>query len=274
MGKVWITFHYLDILVNLLTVLYRTTFLDVYQNPTNLTLVHLSCSETRSIPSKLINDNSKYLEDMTTITGEQDSTLKEIHLPDVEPALFDAIIQYMVCRNASLGPQPNEMQKFTSIVTFVILANRLKVAGPATTMLPALEAILKQERKGPNPPSILKVGHVNKVFLTFGAGHPIAQLFVRASVRQFLKEQNDTTSIQGGSDDYSEFKTGDVKKYRNKPAHFAWMVNDDFGKALQAKVFETSRNRETRPTFTHSRNNKNVTVYYTDPLDGSQFTTL
>ncbi|ESZ95342.1 hypothetical protein SBOR_4276 [Sclerotinia borealis F-4128] len=250
----------------------KTTFLDLCQNSTNLTLVHLSGTETHAIPTKLMCDNSKYLKDLISPTGDQDAALKEINLLDVEPTLFDAIIQYMVCHNVSFGPQLSEIQAITSIVNFIVLAEKFKVAGPATTMYPTLEAILKQDRKGPHPPSVLKVGHVHKIFSNLDdPHHPIRKLFVRASVRPHIKEKNDNNVILDDSDDEYEVDADDVD-FRNQPAHLAWKLNRDFGMALLAKVDQTNRNRERRPIFPNSKNSKSFSEWFTDPLDGSQFT--
>ncbi|KAI9650272.1 hypothetical protein NHQ30_000285 [Ciborinia camelliae] len=240
--------------------------------PTFTTLVRLSGTESRAIPTQLMCDNSQYLKDLINLTGNQDATINEINLTDVEPALFDGIIQYMVCRNASFGPQLSETQTITSIVNFIVLAERLKVAGPATTMLPNLEAILKQDHKGPLPPRVLKVDHIHKIFSTLDdSRHPIRKLFVRASVRSFLKEKIDNSTFEDDSGDDNEVEADDID-YRNKPAHLAWKLNQDFGIALLAEVFETTRNRITRPTFPNSKNTKNFSEYFTDPLDDSQFT--
>lgn len=217
-------------------------------------------------------DNSEYLKDLINPAGGQDAAMKEIELQDVEPALFDAIIQYMVCRNVSFGPQVNEIQTVTTIVNFLVLAERFKVAGPANTLLEPLEAILEQDRKGPYPKA-LKVGHVHKIFSIFGDTHrSIRKLFVKASVRAFLKEKNENNP-DDYSDTESEVDAKDVS-FLNKPAHFAWRLNKDFETALMAKVSETLRNRETRQTYPKSRNTKSLTVYFTDPFDDSQFTLL
>ncbi|EDN97988.1 predicted protein [Sclerotinia sclerotiorum 1980 UF-70] len=139
-------------------------------------------------------------------------------------------------------------------------------------MFQTLEAILKEERKGPYPPSVLKVDHVNKVFLTFGAGHPIRKLFVRASVRPFLKTKNEDITDEEDSDNNSEVEVGNIENDGNKPAHLAWKLNNDFAIALLAKVHETTSNRETRPTIKNSRNTKNLSEFFKDPLDSSWFT--
>ncbi|KAG4028431.1 hypothetical protein MFRU_021g00220 [Monilinia fructicola] len=158
----------------------KTTLLDLCQDSNKLTVVHISPTESRSIPTKLMCDNSEYLKDLINPAGGQDAAMKEIELQDVEPALFDAIIQYMVCRNVSFGPQVNEIQTVTTIVNFLVLAERFKVAGPANTLLEPLEAILEQDRKGPYPKA-LKVGHVHKIFSIFGDTHrSIRKLFVKA----------------------------------------------------------------------------------------------
>ncbi|KAF7878846.1 hypothetical protein EAF04_000049 [Stromatinia cepivora] len=249
----------------------KTTFLGLCQDSTNITHVHLAGSESRQVPTKLICDNAKTLQDMISL-GDQKLALQEISLLDVEPTLFDAMIQYMVCRNASLGSHLGQTQKITSIVNFLVLANKLKVVGPAITMFQTLEAILKEERKGPYPPSVLKVDHVNKVFLTFEAGHPIRKLFVRASVRPFLKTKNEDIADEEDSDNNSEVEVGNIENDGNKPAHLAWKVNSDFAIALLAKVHETTSNRETRPTNKNSRYTKNLSEFFKDPLDGSWFT--
>ncbi|KAB8301998.1 hypothetical protein EYC80_005451 [Monilinia laxa] len=248
----------------------RTTFLDLCQDSTKLTVVHISRTGSRSIPTKLMCDNSEYLKDLINPTGNQDATLKEIELQDVEPALFDAIIQYMVCSNVSFGPQVNEIQTVTTIVNFLVLAERFKVTGAASTLLEPLEAILKQDRKGPYPKA-LKVGHVHKIFSVFeDTRHPIRKLFVKASVLPFMKEKNENNPGEDYSDTQSKVDAKDVN-FRNKPAHFAWKLNKDFATALMAKVSEALENRMTRR---NSRNSKSFTVYYTDPFDDSQFTLL
>ncbi|KAF5878009.1 uncharacterized protein Bfra_000175 [Botrytis fragariae] len=249
----------------------KTTFSGLCQNSTNLTIVYLSGWKCRSVPTKLICDNSKYLKNMFNLTGGEDAP-KKIHLSDVEPDLFDALIQYMVCRNVSFGSRVSQTRKITSIVNFIVLANELEVAGPATTMLPALESILKQERKGPSPPAILKGDHVEKVFSTLGAGHPISKLFVSASVRPFLEHKIDNTSVDEDFDNGSELVPGNIEIYRNKPAHLAFKLNDEFKSALLLKVFETTSTRESRQKYTRSKTPKNSTTWFTDPLDDSQFT--
>ncbi|TGO82208.1 hypothetical protein BPOR_0889g00010 [Botrytis porri] len=233
----------------------KNTFSGLCQNSANLTIVNLSGSKSRSVPTKLICDNSRYLKNMIDLTGDEDA-LKEIFLLDVEPDLFDALIQYMI----------------TSIVNFVVLANELKVAGPATTMLPTLEKILKEERKSLAPSTILKGGHVEKIFSTLGAGHPLSELFVRASVRPFLEHKIDNTSIEEDFDNGSELMPGDMEVYRNKPAHLAYKLNDDIKSALLLKVFETTSTRESRQKYTRSKIPKDSTTWFTDPLDDSQFT--
>lgn len=257
--------------VDILIILYRTTFFGLCQDSTNITLVHLAGPESRKVPTKLIYDNAKTLKNMISRVDKKIAP-QEISLLDVEPTLFDAIIQYVVCRNASFGSHLSPTQKITSIVNFLVLANKLKVVGPATTMFQTLEAILKEERKGPYPPSVLKVDHVNKVFLTFGAGHPIRKLFVRASVRPFLKTKNEDITDEEDSDNNSEVEVGNIENDGNKPAHLAWKLNNDFAIALLAKVHETTSNRETRPTIKNSRNTKNLSEFFKDPLDSSWFT--
>ncbi|KAF7959109.1 hypothetical protein EAE96_002626 [Botrytis aclada] len=249
----------------------KTTFSGLCQNSANLTIVNLSGSESRSVPTKLICDNSKYLKNMIDLTRDGEDP-KEIDLFDVEPGLFDALTQYMVCRNVSFGSRVSQIQKVTSIINFIVLADKLKVVGPATTMLPVLERILKEERNSPLPPNILKVDHVQKVFSTLGAGHLISKLFVRASVRPFLCHKIDNTSIEEDIDDGAELMPGDVELYRNKPAHLAFKPNNEFRSALLLKVFETTSTREIRQKYTRSKTPKNPITWYTDPLNGSQFT--
>ncbi|QSZ35319.1 hypothetical protein DSL72_008188 [Monilinia vaccinii-corymbosi] len=247
------------------------SFLDFCQDSTKLTLVHLSHTESRSVPMKLMCDNSEYLKDMINPTGDQAAALKEVNLQDVEPAHFDAIIQFMVCRNVSFGPQPSEVQTVTTIINFIVLAERFKVAGPATIMFEPLEAILKQDRKGPYPRA-LKVGHVEKIFSTLkDTRHPIRKLFVRASVRFFLIEQSLNNTGEDDSDNEDQIDVNDVG-FRNKPAHFAWKLNTDFGAGLLAKLYETFGTGISRPRFPKTRNTRGVATYYTDPFDDSQFT--
>ncbi|TGO65862.1 hypothetical protein BOTNAR_0074g00350 [Botryotinia narcissicola] len=226
----------------------ETTFSDLCQNSANLTIVNLSDSKR----------------------DEDDP--KEILLLDIESHSFDALIQYMVCRNVSFGSRGSQTQEITSIVNFILLADDIKVAGPATTMLPVLERLLKEERKGPFPSTILKGDHVEKVFSTLGASHPISKLFIRASVRPFLCHKIDNTSIEEEFDDDSQFTPGDIEIYRNKPAHLAFRLNNDFKSALLLKVFETTSTRECRQEYTRSKNPKKPTTWFTDPLDDSQFT--
>ncbi|TGO46656.1 hypothetical protein BCON_0313g00040 [Botryotinia convoluta] len=249
----------------------KTTFSGLCQNSANLTIVNLSDSKSRSVPTKLLCDNSKCLKNLIDLTGDEDVP-KEIYLLDIESDLFDALIQYMVCRNVSFGSRVSQTRKITSIVNFIVLANNLKVAGPATTMLPVLERILKEERKGPSPPTILKGDHVERVFSTLGAGHPIPKLFVSASVRPFLEHKIDNTSVDEDFDNGSELVPGDIEIYRNKPAHLAFKLNNDFKSALLLKVFETTSTRESRQKYTRSKIPKNPTTWFTDPLDDSQFT--
>ncbi|TGO79692.1 hypothetical protein BELL_0025g00050 [Botrytis elliptica] len=249
----------------------KTTFSGLCQNSANLTIVNLSDSKVRSVPTKLLCDNSKCLKNMIGLTGDEDAP-KQICLFDVEAYLFDALIQYMVCRNVSFGSRLSQTQKITSIVNFIVAADDLEVAGPATTMLPVLERILKEERKGPSPPTILKGDHVEKVFSTLGAGHPIPKLFVSASVRPFLEHKIDNTSVDEDLDGSSELVPGDIEIYRNKPAHLAFKFNNHFRSALLLKVFETTSTRECRQNYTRSKNPKNTTTWFTDPLDDSQFT--
>ncbi|RAL63104.1 hypothetical protein DID88_004188 [Monilinia fructigena] len=182
----------------------RTSFLDLCRDSTKLT-VHISCTESRSIPTKLMCDNSEYLKDLINTAGNQDAALKEIELQDVEPALFDAIIQYMVCRNVSFGPQVNEIQTVTTIVNFLVLVERFKVTGAANILLEPLEAILKQDRKGPYPKALKKKMNV----------------ILAKTIR----------------DTQSKVDAKDVS-FQNKPAHFAWKLNKDFATALMAKVSE------------------------------------
>lgn len=252
--------------------LYRTTFSVLcQQNSANLTIVHLSGSESRSVPTQLICDNSTYLKNMIDLTGDGDVP-KKIDLLHVEPGLFDALIQYMVCRDVSFNSRLSQTQKITSIVNFIVLAKELEVSGPATAMLLTLESMLKQERNGPSPPNILKGDHIQKIFSTLEFGHPIQKLFVRASVRPFLEYRIDNTSIEEDFDSGSELMPGNIEISRNKPAHLAFKLNNDFRSALLLKVFETTSTRESRQTFTRSKNPKNSTTWFTDPLDDSQFT--
>ncbi|KAM0141357.1 hypothetical protein ACHAP3_002219 [Botrytis cinerea] len=250
----------------------KTTFSVLcQQNSANLTIVHLSGSESRSVPTQLICDNSTYLKNMIDLTGDGDVP-KKIDLLHVEPGLFDALIQYMVCRDVSFNSRLSQTQKITSIVNFIVLAKELEVSGPATAMLPTLESMLKQERNGPSPPNILKGDHIQKIFSTLEVGHPIQKLFVRASVRPFLEYRIDNTSIEEDFDSGSELMPGNIEISRNKPAHLAFKLNNDFRSALLLKVFETTSTRESRQTFTRSKNPKNSTTWFTDPLDDSQFT--
>ncbi|TGO13761.1 hypothetical protein BTUL_0064g00620 [Botrytis tulipae] len=249
----------------------KTTFSDLCQNSANLTIVNLSDSKSRSVPTKLLCDNSESLKNLIDLTGDEDVP-KEIILLDVESHSFDALIQYMVCRNVSFGSRVSQTQRITSIVNFILLADDLKVAGPATTMLPVLERILKEERKGPSSSTILKGDHVERVFSTLGASHPISKLFVRASVRPFLCHKIDNTSVEEVFDNESEPMPGDIEIYRNKPAHLAFRLNNDFRSALLLKVFETTSTRECRQEYTRSKTPKKPTTWFTDPLDDSQFT--
>ena len=252
--------------------LYRTTFSVLcQQNSANLTIINLSGSESRSVPTQLICDNSTYLKNMIDLTGDGDVP-KKIDLLHVEPGLFDALIQYMVCRDVSFNSRLSQTQKITSIVNFIVLAKELEVSGPATAMLPTLESMLKQERNGPSPPNILKGDHIQKIFSTLEVGHSIQKLFVRASVRPFLEYRIDNTSIEEDFDSGSELMPGNIEISRNKPAHLAFKLNNDFRSALLLKVFETTSTRESRQTFTRSKNPKNSTTWFTDPLDDSQFT--
>ncbi|KAF7949393.1 uncharacterized protein EAE97_002902 [Botrytis byssoidea] len=249
----------------------ETTFSDLCQNSANLTIVNLSDSKSRSVPTKLLCDNSESLKNLIDLTGDEDVP-KEILLLDIESHSFDALIQYMACRNVSFGSRGSQTQKITSIVNFILLADDLKVAGPATTMLPVLESLLKEERKGPFPSTILKGDHVERVFSTLGASHPISKLFVRASIRPFLCHKIGNTSIEEEFDDDSQFTPGDIEIYRNKPAHLAFRLNNDFKSALLLKVFETTSTREYRQEYTRSKTPKKPTTWFTDPLDDSQFT--
>lgn len=211
-------------------------------------------------------DNSEYLKNLINSTGNRNATVNEIKLQDVEPTLFDAIIQYMVCRNVSFGPQFNEIQEITTMVNFLVLAEKLKVAGPATMLLKPLRALLRKDRKNPCP-MYLKVGHVHKLFSNTQDPHPIRSFFVDASVKPFMRDKN----AEGSPDDSSEYLevSEDNVEFRNQPAHRAWRLNKDFEGALIAKVAEALRNR--RVAFA-SRNARTEKVYFTDPLDDEQFT--
>lgn len=195
----------------------------------------------------------------------------ELTLPDVAPATFELLVQWVICDNIELDSGPNE-EHITSILNLISAAIKLRIPSVGsliTRMVSKLKAILSRDRLA------LKGSHIRAAYGLEENGSGIQGLFILASVRLFLQCKDDNSAVSHFKDDEDEDMTPARKTaYSGSQSGFAFYREmkhfPEFKEKLWDYAYECIKSRETAKRNPKSRSNVLVTLY-TDPLTTERF---
>lgn len=233
-------------------------------------LLHLGIDQIprNNVPDNILCDNFPLLKfyiykHRTQECGPINSLIR---VPDVQPAAFDLLVQFVSCDDIGLKDDPKE-EKITSILAMIEAARHLQyplLGSLIARMVSKLESILRSDHLA------LKAAHIREAYYLREDGEPIQDLFVKASVRRFMVCKDDDFNYQFEDDEDDEMTAAQQAAYSGSGFVFSQVMKrfPQFERALWSEVWKCLRQREERIVRPKRGKTEEESVpLFTDPLN-------
>lgn len=179
-----------------------------------------------TIPQRVLYENSSYFSDHYDSVEAEEKVDDAVRLPEVDPLMFDLVIQCLVTNTFTLDTDPMRLKatEITILLELIFLNDKLGLPDIGQAVVEKLRNILIDDRRA------LRRKHIKMAF-QLEEDHSVQELFSQAVVREYMKTSSTKQNgheMDAGDDSSDDDDDDDDELKHRDGAHRALHMKNRF----------------------------------------------